>query len=93
MDKQIILKENVNDEILFLLKNRNPFFLNSLEQLRDKGGTRKQCICGNILYVDTTNSKDSPCYTSPICMVTHNSNGNIYYNKRHNKNLHKILIS
>ena len=50
------------------------------------------CICGEILQVDTTNSKDIPCYTSPICMITYNTNGNIYYKKRHNKQLHKKLI-
>lgn len=80
-------KEKINIDIVKLLKDRSPFNLNSLEQLKDSGGTKKMCICGEILYVDTTNSKDSPCYTSPICMITYNKNGNIYYKSRHNKKL------
>ena len=85
-------KEKINKIILKLLKDRSPFNLNSLEQLRDRGGTKKMCICGDILYVDTTNSKDTPCYNSNICMITYNTNGNIYYKSRHNKKLYKKLI-
>tara|TARA_B100001094_G_C17718933_1_gene570983 strand:- start:180 stop:518 length:339 start_codon:yes stop_codon:yes gene_type:complete len=84
-------KEKINNDIIKLLKDRSPFNLNSIYQLKDSGGTKKMCLCGEQLQVDTTNSIDSPCYTSPICILSYNSNGNIYYNKRHNKKLHKKL--
>ena len=82
-------KEKINKNIIELLKDRSPFYLNSLFQLKDNGGTKKMCICGELLTVDTTNSKDSPCYSSPICMIVNNSNINYKYS--HNKRLSNIL--
>jgi len=86
-------KEKINKNIIELLQDRSPFNLNSLEQLRDSGGTKKMCICGEILQVDTTNSMDTPCYSSPICMYTYKTNGNIYYKSNHNIDLYKKIIS
>lgn len=83
-------KEKINKDILKLLKNRNPFNLNSLEQLRDNGGTKKMCFCGEILSVDTTNSKDTPCYSSTICMIS-KSKYDISYKYLHNFRLNKKI--
>ena len=82
-------KKLINNDIIKLLKHRSPFNLNSLYQLKDSGGTKKMCFCGEILSVDTTNSKDTPCYSSPICMI--NKNNNISYKYLHNFRLNKKL--
>ena len=86
-------KYKINKDIIKLLKDRSPFNLNSLKQLTNSGGTKKMCICGEILQVDTTNSMDKTCYSSPICMITYNTNDNIFYKSRHNKKLYKKLIN